>query len=91
MENFSTPALIITGEKDYRIPYVQSIEYFTVLQMKNIDSRLIIFENDGHWPSSIKSMPLYYNAHLDWFNKYLGGKPAPYDMKKMIRNLEFKN
>ena len=91
VEDFSTPTLIITGEKDYRISYVQSVEYFTVLQMQGIDSRLIIFENDGHWPSHIKSMPLYYNAHLDWFHKYLGGKPAPYDMKKLLRNLQFKN
>jgi dipeptidyl aminopeptidase/acylaminoacyl peptidase len=86
--NFSTPTLIITGEKDYRIPYDQSLRYFTVLQKKGIDSRLIIFKNDGHWPSGLKSMPLYYNAHLEWFHKYLGGDPAPWDSKKMIRNLQ---
>lgn len=88
-ENFATPTLIITGEKDYRIPYTQSIRYFTVLKNKGIDSRLIIFKNDGHWPSYIKSMPLYYNAHLEWFHKYLGGDPAPWDSKKMVRNLIF--
>jgi hypothetical protein len=54
-----------------------------------IDSRLIIFPNDGHWPGHIKSMPLYYNAHLDWFHKYLGGEKAPYDMNDMIKNLSF--
>ena len=86
-DNFATPTLIITGEKDYRIPYTQSIRYFTVLQNKGIDSRLIIFKNDGHWPSSLRSMPLYYNAHLEWFHKYLGGDKAPWDSKKMVRNL----
>jgi hypothetical protein len=55
----------------------------------NVQSRLIVFPNDGHWPSGVKSMPLYYNAHLDWFHKYLGGDPAPYDMLKMIRNQAF--
>ncbi|NOX66921.1 MAG: S9 family peptidase [Chlorobi bacterium] len=88
-DNFKTPALIITGEKDYRIPYTQALRYFTVLQNKGIDSRLIIFKNDGHWPSYIKSMPLYYNSHLEWFHKYLGGKEAPWDSKKMVRNLIF--
>ena len=24
-------------------------------------------------------MPVYYNAHLEWFHKYLGGAPAPWD------------
>ncbi|MDP2303907.1 MAG: S9 family peptidase [Ignavibacteria bacterium] len=86
VDNFSTPTLIISGEKDYRVSYNQSLEYFTALQKKGIDSRLIIFKNDGHWPSHVKSMPLYYNAHLEWFNKYLGGDKAPYDSELMVRN-----
>ena len=90
VNNFSTPTLIITGQKDYRVPYTQSIQYFTTLQTLGIDSRLIIFKNDGHWPNYVKSMPLYYDAHLDWFHKYLGGAPAPYDVKKMAKNMVFK-
>ncbi|MGE5807411.1 MAG: prolyl oligopeptidase family serine peptidase [Ignavibacteria bacterium] len=86
IKDFATPALIITGEKDYRVPYTQSIQYFTTLQTLGIDSRLIVFKNDGHWPSTIKSMPLYYDAHLDWFHKYLGGEPAPYDLNEMLKN-----
>jgi dipeptidyl aminopeptidase/acylaminoacyl peptidase len=90
VENFSTPTLIITGEKDYRVSYTQSIQYFNTLQTLGIESRLIIFKNDGHWPSSVKSMPLYYNSHLEWFHKYLGGKPAPYDSKELVKNNVFK-
>ncbi len=89
VKNFKTPCLVITGEKDYRVPYPQSLEFFTDLQKMNVQSRLIVFPNDGHWPSGVKSMPLYYNAHLDWFHKYLGGDPAPYDMFKMVRNQAF--
>ena len=88
--NFKTPCLVITGEKDFRVPYTQSLEFFTDLQEMGVPSRLIVFPNDGHWPSGVKSMPLYYNAHLDWFHKYLGGDPAPYDMTKMVRNQIFK-
>jgi dipeptidyl aminopeptidase/acylaminoacyl peptidase len=88
VKNFSTPTLIITGERDYRVPYTQSIEFFNTLKTLGIDARLIIFKNDGHWPNGVKSMPLYYNAHLEWFNKYLGGLPAPYDSKKMLLNTE---
>jgi dipeptidyl aminopeptidase/acylaminoacyl peptidase len=90
VQNFSTPTLIITGEKDYRVPYTQSIQYFTTLQSLGIDSRLIIFKNDGHWPNFVKSMPLYYNAHLEWFHKYLGGALAPYDSKELVKNTVFK-
>jgi hypothetical protein len=34
-------------------------------------------------------MPLYYNAHLEWFHEYLGGGPAPWDSREMIRNRAF--
>ena len=87
--NFKTPCLVITGERDYRVPYTQSLHFFTDLQSMNVPSRLIVFKNDGHWPNGIKSMPVYYNAHLEWFHKYLGGGPAPYKTVDMIRNTAF--
>jgi len=87
--NFKTPCLVITGERDYRVPYTQSLHFFTALQKMKVPSRLVVFKNDGHWPHAVKSMPFYYNAHLDWFHKYLGGEPAPYDMVKMWRNQAF--
>lgn len=86
--NFATPTLIITGERDYRVPYTQSLQYFTTLQALGIPSRLIVLKNDGHWPSGLSSMPLYYNAHLEWFHKYLGGDPAPWDSEKLVSGEE---
>lgn len=86
VNDFSTPTLIITGEKDFRVPYTQSLEYFTALQSKDIDSELIVFKNDGHWPDNVKSMPLYYAAHLRWFHKYLGGGDSPYDIEELWQN-----
>jgi len=87
--NFRTPCLVITGERDYRVPYTQSLQFFTGLQQMNVPSRLIVFKNDGHWPDGLKSMPVYYNAHLEWFHRFLGGGEAPYDTEKMIRNIAF--
>ncbi|MGD8412665.1 MAG: S9 family peptidase [Candidatus Latescibacterota bacterium] len=89
-DRFKTPCLVITGEKDYRVPYTQSLEFFTALQKRGVPSRLIVFENDGHWPSWTRSMPLYYNAHLEWFHEYLGGDPAPWDSREMVRNRAYK-
>lgn len=86
INNFSTPTLVMTGELDYRVPYTQSLQYFTALQTLNIPSRLIVMKYDGHWLNNLKSMPLYYNAHLDWFHRYLGGDPAPWDVEKQVNN-----
>lgn len=87
--NFKTPTLIITGERDYRVPYTQSLQMFTALKRQGVDARLVVFKNDGHWPDRVKSMPLYYAAHLDWFHRYLGGAPSPYDVEKMVRGTAF--
>lgn len=89
VSNFRTPCLVITGEKDFRVPYTQSLQFFTDLQLMKVHSRLIVFKNDGHWPNHVKSMPVYYNAHLQWFHEYLKGKPAPFDTEKLIRNQQF--
>lgn len=88
VKNFKTPALVITGELDYRVPYTQSLAYYTALRKMNVPAKLVVFPNAGHWPAW-HEMAFYYNAHLDFFHKYLGGEPAPYDVTKHARNLAF--
>ncbi|HKR01350.1 MAG TPA: S9 family peptidase [Pyrinomonadaceae bacterium] len=88
VKNFKTPTLVISGERDYRVPYTQSLHFFTDLQKMNVPSRLIIYSNAGHWPSWYE-MALYYTAHLEWFQKYLGGDPAPWTSEEFLRNAVF--
>ena len=88
VNNFKTPALVISGERDYRIPYTQSLQFFTALQKMNVPSKLIIYSNAGHWPSWYE-MALYYTAHLEWFHKHLGGGPPPWSTEQFLRNAVF--
>ncbi|HEV2853480.1 MAG TPA: S9 family peptidase [Thermoanaerobaculia bacterium] len=86
--NFKTPALVLTGENDLRVPYTQSLGFFTALQKQSVPSRLVVYPEAGHWPGW-KEMAFYYNAHLDWFHKWLGGEPAPYNIDELARNRAF--
>lgn len=86
--NFKSPMLVITGEKDYRVPYTESLQLFSALQRQGIPSRLIVFPNAGHWPSWYE-MALYYTAHLEWFQKYLGGGAPPWTTEQFLRNAVF--
>jgi dipeptidyl aminopeptidase/acylaminoacyl peptidase len=88
VESFRTPTLVITGERDYRVPYTQSLQLFTALQKRGVPSRLVVFSEAGHWPSWYE-MALYYTAHLEWFAKYLGGGPAPWTTEAFLRNAVF--
>jgi len=88
VKNFKMPALVISGERDYRIPYTQSLQFFTALQKMNVPSKLIIYSNAGHWPSWYE-MALYYTAHLEWFHKHLGGGAPPWSTEQFLRNSVF--
>lgn len=88
VREFATPCLVISGERDFRVPYTQSLAYFTALQKMHVPSRLIIYSDAGHWPSWYE-MALYYTAHLEWFNKYLGGSAPPWTTEEFQRNAVF--
>jgi dipeptidyl aminopeptidase/acylaminoacyl peptidase len=85
---FATPSLVVTGELDYRVPYTQSLQYFTALRRRNIPARLVVYPGAGHWPAW-HEMAFYYNAHLDWFHRWLGGEPAPWDVERHAGNRAF--
>ena len=88
VKNFKTPTLVISGERDYRVPYTQSLQFFTALKKMNVPSKLLIYSNAGHWPSWYE-MALYYTAHLEWFHKYVGGGAPPWSTDAFLRNAVF--
>ena len=88
VKNFKTPCMVLTGERDYRVPYTQGLQMFTSLQKMGVPSRLIVFTDSGHWPSWYE-MALYYTAHLEWFQKYLGGGGPPWPTEAFLRNAVF--
>src|SRR5579883_1193734 len=68
---FKTPTLVIAGEMDYRVPYTQSIEFFTDLQRQNVPSKLLIFPDEGHWVTKPQNSRLWYKTFQDWLATYL--------------------
>jgi dipeptidyl aminopeptidase/acylaminoacyl peptidase len=88
VDEFATPCLVITGERDFRVPYTQSLQFFTDLQLKGVPSRLIVFPDSGHWPGW-HEMSFYYLAHLDWFHQYLGGEAPAWDLLGTLQTGSF--
>ncbi len=69
--NFSTPTLVTAGELDYRVPVDQSLQLFTTLQLKGVESKLVIFPDEGHWILKPQNSEFWHGQVLDWFKKYL--------------------
>jgi dipeptidyl aminopeptidase/acylaminoacyl peptidase len=70
---WKTPQLVITGEKDFRIPYTQGIAAFTALQRRNIPSRLLVFPDENHWVLKPRNSIQWYGEVFGWLNRWLGG------------------
>lgn len=71
VNRFSTPTLVTAGELDYRVPVDQSLQLYTGLQLKGVDSKLIIFPDEGHWILKPQNSQLWYSNVIGWMDKYL--------------------
>lgn len=71
---WKTPQLVITGEKDFRIPYTQGLAAFTALQRRGIASRLVVFPDENHWVLKPKNSMQWYGEVLGWLGKYTKGE-----------------
>ena len=63
---FKTPTLVIAGERDYRVPYTQSLEFFSALQRQGVPSKLVVFPDEGHWVLKPQNSQFWYKTFLDW-------------------------
>lgn len=72
-DRIKTPMLVISNERDYRVPLGQGMQLFTSLQVRKIPSRLLIFPDENHWVLKPTNSRLWYAVVLDWLHRYLGG------------------
>jgi len=71
VRNFKTPILIIHGELDYRVPFGEGLQLFTAVQRMGVDSKMLMFPDEGHWVLKPQNSQLWYHTVLDWLDKYL--------------------
>ena len=71
LSKYKTPTLVICGELDYRVPYTQSLEFFTAMQRQNVPSKLVVYPDEGHWILKPQNSRLWYKTFFDWLAAYL--------------------
>ena len=71
VKDFHTPTLVVTGELDFRVPYTQSLELFTALQMQKVPSKLLVFPDEGHWVLKPQNSLLWYKTFIDWLDSWV--------------------
>lgn len=66
VEKWDTPMLIITGGKDFRVPYAQSLEAFTACQAQGIPSKLLFFPEENHWVLNLQNALVWQKEFFEW-------------------------
>lgn len=75
-KNFKTPMLIIHGEKDYRVPYVNGTALYGIYQAMGLSARLVIFPDENHWILTPQNS-IYWNWEVQsWLSRHIGGTPV---------------
>lgn len=74
VDRWRAPMLVIHGERDFRIPYSQSLAMFNALQRRNIPSRLVMYPDENHWILKPQNSIQWYREVHGWLERYL--RPA---------------
>ena len=76
VDKWTTPMLVVTGEKDFRVPYTQGLQSFTALQERNVPAQLLVFPDENHWVLGAKNSLQWHETVFDWLDRWLTDKPA---------------
>jgi dipeptidyl aminopeptidase/acylaminoacyl peptidase len=74
--NFKTPTLVVHGEKDYRVPVTQGLEYYNTLRQKGVPTRLLYFPDENHWVLKAHNSFVWHREVFGWLDKYIGKGPV---------------
>ncbi|MBV6416919.1 MAG: Dipeptidyl-peptidase 5 [Steroidobacteraceae bacterium] len=68
---FATPVLVTVGERDFRVPINNALEYWSALKRQRVPSRLLVFPEENHWILSGENSRYFYGEVRAWLTKYL--------------------
>ncbi|MGH7593979.1 MAG: prolyl oligopeptidase family serine peptidase, partial [Gemmatimonadales bacterium] len=67
-----TPTLVVTNEQDFRVPIDQGLQLFTALRRNGVDSKGLVFPDEGHWVLKPLNSQRWHEMVFDWIHGHLG-------------------
>ncbi len=71
-EGFTSPMLVLHGERDYRVPYTQGLGIYNVYQAMGLPSRLVVYPDENHWILKPANSIHWYDEIFAWLDRWLG-------------------
>lgn len=73
IDKISGPLLIIQGVNDPRVPVGEAVQIYEKTQERGLDSRLVLFADEGHGVAKRENVALKTGYVLEFFNQHLKG------------------
>ncbi len=70
-KRLKTPILVTFGERDFRVPYNNGLEFWTVLKRQQVESRLVIFPDENHWILKGENSRYFFQEVQGWLARHL--------------------
>jgi dipeptidyl aminopeptidase/acylaminoacyl peptidase len=70
IKSVRTPTLVVQGERDAEVPAPQAYEFWHALKTLGVETRLVIYPDEGHHPSPASSLDVLQRT-VDWFHGHL--------------------
>lgn len=71
LPEWTTPTLVVHGEKDYRVPIQEALALFEGLQLHGVESELLVFPDEGHWIQRPQNILAWHRAIYTFLGRYL--------------------
>jgi dipeptidyl aminopeptidase/acylaminoacyl peptidase len=73
--DFKTPMLLSVGERDFRVPINNTLEMWSILQRRQIPSRLLVWPDENHWVLNAENSRVFYREVDTWLKRWV--TPGP--------------
>lgn len=71
VEKWDTPILFVTGGKDFRIPYTQSMGAFNAARIRGVPAEFLYFPEENHWVTRPQNGILWQRVFKNWLDRWL--------------------
>jgi dipeptidyl aminopeptidase/acylaminoacyl peptidase len=71
-EKIVTPTFVVSNERDYRVPFDQGFQLFTLLRRRGVPSEMLVFPDEGHFVLKPWNSKLWHEKAFGWMKRYLG-------------------
>ncbi|MHC4938782.1 MAG: S9 family peptidase [Planctomycetota bacterium] len=66
-----TPTLILHGEQDYRVPYIQALQLYNILQLRKVPCRIAVYPDENHWILKPMNSVHWYGEFFGWLKRWI--------------------